>query len=205
MLAHVGCYLRESATDVAEVDPTPERIGVMDLECSGLQSDYSQVLTWVILDSATGKVYKDQITRADIKSGTEDRRILQSLVSCVKEFDRIVTFYGSRYDIPYARSRCMIQGVDFPEHGSIRHTDLWFHMRSKFGTLSSKRLENCTRQLLHKTLKTRIESRHWKRALQLADPKALAFIIDHNVKDCIDTNKLFLATRRFFKLTNTSI
>ncbi|HLG97243.1 MAG TPA: ribonuclease H-like domain-containing protein [Bryobacteraceae bacterium] len=198
---HYRCY--ERAYPTAAEAAAPERIGVMDLECSGLQSDYSQLLTWVILDSATGEVYKDQITPSDIRSGIEDRRIVASLIEAMKSFTLLCGHYSTRFDIPYIRARALIHGLEFPPYGSIKHFDTYFLCRSKF-KLSSRRLDNLARFLLGKSDKTRVDARYWRDGLR-GDPKAIRYILDHNRKDVVMTEKLYNAIVKFKRPTATSI
>ena len=70
--------------------------------------------------------------------------------------------------------------------------------------MSSNRLENACRVLLGKTHKTRIESSYWIRALQ-GNPRALNYILDHNKKDVIDLERLYLKVINFATRQDTSI
>jgi len=203
-LQHFGCYRREHPNDTKLVVPAPDRIGFLDIECSNLKSDFGVVLTWCIKDSVTGKIFEDYLRPGDIRRGIEDARIVRSLITCMKRFDLIVSFYGSRFDVPFIRGRSFAHKIPFPPYGSIKHKDLYFLIRSKFSTLSSRGLENSTRQLLGKTSKTRLDAKFWRDGLR-GNPKAIRYILDHNRADVIDTERLYHATIRFQRTANTSI
>lgn len=196
-LDHYACYRKDHPLE------KPERIGYLDLETSNLAADYGQLLSWAIKPSDSKTVIGDVFKPSDIKSGTEDKRIVASCVKEMLKYDRIVTFYGSMFDIPFLRARAMIVGVPFPPFGSLKHRDCYFIMKSRF-KLSSKRLENCCRQLLGATEKTRIDAVYWRNGTR-GDKKALAYIYDHNCKDVTDLEKLYNKVEMYSKLNDTSV
>lgn len=200
-LAHFACYQREHPGAI-QPDP-PERIGFLDIECSNLNADFGIILTWCIKDATTGEILEDALTAADVRAGREDKRIVASLIEAMKRFDLLVGFYSSKFDIPYIRARALILGVEFPAYGTIHHLDLYFNVRRNF-KLSSRRLENCTRHLLGKTNKTRIDAKYWRNAAR-GDRASLKYILVHNQKDVLDTERLYKAVRKFQKTARTSI
>lgn len=198
-LDHYACYAEEQP----EGYEAPERIGFWDIESSNLKADYGQMLSWAIKDGASDDVYYDAITAQDIRDGIEDKRILQSCVDTLRQFDRIVTYYGSIFDAPFTRTRAMIMGVEFPTYGEVFHTDAYMIARSKIN-LSSRRLENICRQILGYTQKTRIEPPHWRGGMR-GDKKALEYIVDHNIKDVIDLESIYLQLAPYVKGGRTSL
>lgn len=196
-LDHWACWLEDHP------EGEKERIGYFDIEASGLKADYGMMLSWAIKDGNSNDCYYDVLTKKDIDSGHEDRRIVESCVDTLKQFTKIVTFYGTNFDFPFLRSRALITGVEFPSYGEIFHKDAYFIAKSKIN-LSSRRLENCCRQLLGKTEKTRIETTHWRGAMR-GVPAALDYIVDHNCKDCTDLEKLYNVLAPFTKPSRTSI
>lgn len=168
-----------------------ERVGFLDIESSNLVADFGFMLSWCIKDGDSKTIYQDVIKKSDINnySKEEDARITASLIEAMKKFDRLVTYYGARFDIPFIRTRAHVSKLKFPGPNTIKHTDLWFHVRGKF-RLSSNRLENASRVLIGKTDKTRVESKHWRRG-QRGDQNSLSYILDHNQKDVLDLEKLW--------------
>ena len=195
-LDHYQCYLDENPDK-------QEKIGFWDIEATNLKADYGLMLSYCIKDGNSDKIYYDTLTPADIKSNTEDKRLIQQCVKDLQRFDKIVTFYGTGYDFPFTRARALIVGVEFPSFGTIKHRDLYYLMKSKF-LLSSRRLENCCKQLLGTSEKTRIDAKYWRDAVR-GDKKAMAYILDHNMKDVTDLEKLYHHTIEYGKTNNTSI
>ena len=195
-LSHYSCYLKETSE-------RPERIGFWDIEASGLDADYGIMLSWCIKDSLSPKIYEDVLTPADVKTGFEDKRIVQSCVNAMLKFDKIVTYYGTGFDLPFTRARALIVGVEFPAYGALKHKDLYYLIRNKF-KLSSRRLENACRQLLGTTDKTRIDSKYWRNGVR-GDKESLKYILTHNRYDVLDLEKLYNKTIGFQKSQDNSI
>jgi len=186
--------------------PVEERIGYWDIETSNLDADFGIMLSYAFLDSQTGKVISDVITPEDIrkaKAGDEDKRLVAHCIEDMQAFDRVVTYYGTRFDMPYLRTRALACGLDFPYYGTLKHTDVYFMVRNRF-RLSRNRLENACRVLLGRTDKTHIEAKYWRGGAR-GDKASLAYILDHNKKDVVDLQKLYLKVRDFCRKTDTSL
>lgn len=178
-LDHYSCYLEE-------VKPK-ERIGYLDIECSNLNADYGIIFSYCIKPRGDDNILYRVITKGELKKCL-DREVVKSLINDISQFDRIVTFYGTKFDIPFCRTKAVYHGLDFPEYGQLMHTDLYYTMKHKF-KLSSNRLENSCRVLLGKTQKTRLDPIHWIKALQ-GDEESLEYILEHNKYDVIDLELL---------------
>src|SRR5262249_37511469 len=132
-IEHFGCYVRDKHKG--------EKLGFFDIEASGLDADWDQMLCWCILDDETDEIEYDYITKKDLnaKGDDEDKRIIKSCVDTIGKYDRLVTYFGARYDIPFLRARALITKVGFPyHHGAIKHRDLYDVIKRKF-KLSSRR------------------------------------------------------------------
>lgn len=195
-LSHYQCYLRENPETI-------EKIGYWDIEASNLVADYGIMLSWAIKDGQSDKIITDVLTPADVKTDTEDKRIVASCVEALGKFDKIVTYYGTGYDFPFLRARAAITGVEFPGYGSLLHKDCYYIVRSKF-KLSSRRLENACKQLLGSSDKTKIDAKYWRNGVR-GDKESLKYILDHNIKDVTDLEKLYLYVEPFVKGSRTSI
>lgn len=196
-LSHYNCYLREG--------PEKEKVGFFDIETSNLVADFGIMLSYAVKDGG-GKVLSSVLTPQDIKKakfGQEDKRLVKQCLDDLGKFDRIVTYYGSRFDVPFLRARALSMGLEFPNYGTLKHTDLYFIIRGRVA-LSSKRLENACRVLLGDTNKTRIDSKYWRAGVR-GDKKSLDYILDHNKKDVIDLERLYDKMVHFAKPTDTSI
>jgi uncharacterized protein YprB with RNaseH-like and TPR domain len=196
-LEHYSCYLKEHGGP-------QERIGFLDIEASNLDADFGIMLSYCILDSESKKIYHGVLRRSDfrLRHDQTDKRIVQQCINDMMRFDRIVTFYGRKYDIPFIRTRALALGLEFPAFGSIIHTDVYYIAKYKL-KLHSNSLENVSKMILGKTEKTHIESRYWLGGTR-GDPKSLKYILDHNKKDVRDLEKVYLKLIDFQKLSRTS-
>ena len=186
-LDHYGCYLKENQT-------RSETIGYFDIETSNLDADFGIILSYCILNDATNEILEGVITPEDIAQATpgqEDKVLVTKLVEDLQRFDKLVTFYGARFDIPYIRTRARVDGVTFPTWGTLKHKDIYFTVRGKF-KLSSNRLENACRVILGKTRKTRVDAKHWRAGVR-GEASGLAYILKHNRFDVQDLKRLYRA------------
>lgn len=183
-----------------------ERIGFLDIETTNLDANFGIMLSYCIKDSDSNTIYESVITPSDIKrakAGDEDKRVVTACVRDLQRFDKLVTFYGVRFDIPFIRTRAVSLGIEFPSHGTIKHQDVYFLIRGKF-KLNSNRLENACRVLLGHTDKTKIEYKHW-RAGARGDEKALKYIVKHNRYDVLDLEKLYNKVMEYQKPGTNSL
>lgn len=183
-----------------------ERVGFIDIECSNLKADWGILLTYCILGE-NGKLYKDIITKDDIKkwgkTGKDDTRLLKNLIRDMGNFDRLIGHYSCRFDMPFIRTRAVICGVEFPPYGVYTQTDTWMILRNKFN-LSRNSLENGSRTLTGKTNKTHLTPVLMLNCLR-GEQWALKEMLAHNKFDVEDTRNLFNTTKSFVKINNTSI
>ncbi len=73
-----------------------------------------------------------------------------------------------------------VRALDFPEHGSLYHFDLYYTVRSKLG-ISRKSLAVATK-FLGIVGKTPVTGAAWAKA-KYADPEAMEYIKIHNIED----------------------
>jgi uncharacterized protein YprB with RNaseH-like and TPR domain len=193
-LDHYSCFEKEK--------PDMMRIGFLDIEASNLKANYGVILTWAI-KKKNGPVLHDKITKKDINKGTYDKRIVKSLVKAMGQFDLIVTYYGTGYDLPFIRTRAVHHDIDFFNYGEINHKDVYYIIRNKF-QLNRSSMENACRFLLGETDKTHIDFEYWLKALK-GDKESIEYILDHNIKDVQDLEKLYNKVHSFNRPSNTSI
>ncbi len=196
-ISHYNCYRRESLK--------PERIGFLDIETSNLKANFGIVLSYCIkpAGSAVKQIIKNVITKKELQDGEMDKRLIRDCVEDIKRFDRIIGHYSSRFDIPFIRTRAIIHGLDFPPYGELLQTDTW-RMAKNSLALHSNRQDVLAESLLGRTVKTRIKQKHWIKALQ-GDKTALAYVLDHNLKDVMDLEKNYNKLVLYNRKSNTSI
>jgi len=202
---HYSCYLADYP-NMVHPSALVEKVGFLDIETSNLDANFGIILTYCIKVGGKKTILTGQVNGKDIAkypSDKTDTRVVQSLVTDMLKFDRIVTHYGSRFDIPFIRTRALYDGVDFPQFGSIRQDDTWIMARHKL-KLNSNRLETIARTILGSSDKTHLEFKYWIAATR-GDEKAIAYILQHNKFDVTDLEKIWLKLRGFSRFTCTSI
>jgi len=199
-LSHLNCWVNAGPIK-------PERIGFLDIETSNLSPGFGVVICWCIKDSLSDYIYYDHLNKKDVFSDDEDKRVIQSVIDEMKNFDRIVGHYSSRFDIPFLRTRAVMHdnkgALGFPKQGTLIHTDTWMMAKSKF-KFHSNRQNIIAETLFNHTIKTRIDHKAWRRALQ-GDEKAILESLDHCQKDVLELEENFKAMLPFYRLTRTSI
>jgi uncharacterized protein YprB with RNaseH-like and TPR domain len=188
-----------------------EKLAFFDIEAEDLDADYGIMFNWCLIDE-DGKKYEDAITLADInkyKSNNreiqpkEDTRIVQHLINVMTQYTKVVAHYGSRYDLPFLRTRAVICGIDFPAYGMLFQADTWMMLKNKF-CLRKNTLENGCRQLVGKTRKDHL-SLSIKHGCLRGEKWAIDISKKHCEKDVLDLMALFDRTYKYVKKTNTSI
>lgn len=194
-LSHYECYLRDF--------PDENRIGFLDIEVSNLKANMGVIYSYAIKERGSDKVYGRVITKKELFSKDMDKKLVRELVADLDKFDKVVTYYGTGFDLPYIRSRAVYHGILFPEYGQLAHDDLYYIIRNKF-KLTRNSLKVACEYLLGETDKTVVEWIHWMRAMQ-GHKKSLDYIWEHNVYDVLDTEKLWERVINFKQPSNRSI
>lgn len=119
------------------------------------------------------------------------------------KYDRIVTHYGTYFDLPFLRTRALIHKLIFPPYGEIYHTDVW-KMARKSLCLHSNRQDSVAESLQGKTIKTRIDHPAWRKATY-GNKDAMEEVVDHCEHDVPDLKKNFYSLLPFNRLIKTSI
>ena len=183
-----------------------EKIGFLDIETSNLDANWGIILSYCIKDRDSDKIYFEVINEKDIKKyphDQTDKRIVARIIKDLKQYDRIVTHYGRRFDIPYIRTRALIMEIPFPFFGSIQNDDTWCISRKKL-KLNSNRLATIEKALLGEGTKTHLEPKYWIAGAR-GNKRALDYILDHNKRDVIALEKIWLKLKDFVSKTNCSI
>ena len=183
-LGHYTCFIRE-APDTA---PMVENIGVYDIETTGLKSPWSHMLSWCIKEHGRDVIHFDLVTRKEARD-KDDRRLIKSAIKEIGKYDRLVTYYGSGFDLPWTRSRALYHKIPFPEFKSLYHTDLYYVARKKLA-MHSNRLGAVCEFLGIEAKNHPMTPTLWQRA-GAGEPEALQEILTHNKEDVESTDALF--------------
>ena len=122
----------------------------------------------------------------------------------MRKFDRLVTFYGSMFDLPFLRGRAEMYGLkNFPVFGEISGTDLYWTVKNRF-KFSRKSLGVTCKNLGIAAKGHQMYPEQWKGARR-GDFKALNFVWTHNKEDVVSTGALYERVSKYARKTNTSI
>jgi len=194
-LEHYQCYIKENPTEI--------RTGVLDIECSNLKADFGIILCYSTLSLETGSLKSRIITRKEALSKDMDKKLVRELVKDMKGFTRVITYYGTGFDLPFIRTRALIHKIPFIPYGELNHKDIYYTVKSKLAT-HRKSLDVACQAVLGRSNKTHFLPVIWTRALQ-GDQKALAYVKEHCEYDVKDTADLYHAMEPFTVIRNTSI
>jgi len=193
-LTHPNCYITEKRGK--------KKIGYFDIESGGLTANFDYMLTWVIKTRDKEEYREGCISVLDINNYTLDKRILKELIEALKEYDQIITYYGTKFDIPFIRTRAMMHNLIFLPFGALQHKDCYYMVKMKMRLHRSSLDSACA--ALGIRGKNHIKGNYWMRA-KLGDPVALAYVLDHNRKDCQILEKLHKKLEGFVKDQSKSI
>ena len=198
-LEHYTCYEKDHPDKI-------EKVGFLDIEATNLEANFGFMLTYCIKDGNSNQILSGTINQEDIKKypvDKPDKGLVEKCVTDMLKFDRIVAHYGRKFDLPFIRTRALIDGVKFPPYKSLAFDDTWRWAKDKL-KLNSNRLETVCQTIFGETNKTHIEYKYWVGGSR-GDKKSLNYILDHNKKDVIDLERVWRALRDYVNITESSI
>lgn len=193
-LAHPKCY--EQAHGVKE------KIGFWDIEATNLSSDFGIILSYAI--KYEGGYISRLITPQEIKKEIYDKNLIRQLCDDLRKFDRIVTYYGTKFDFCFGRSRAVYWGLDFPTYKEIKHTDAYYIVKNKLGTIHSRRLGVVAPFFGIPAKASPLNPEVWFRCMS-GNQKALNYVMKHNLEDVDSLSALWDKINRFTRIGDTSI
>jgi len=198
-LEHYNCYLKECP------EKAKEKIGFLDIETTGFYADYDFMLSYCILDDETDTIYSGLITPKEIRKLIFDKRLVSDLVKDMRRFDRLVVYNGVdyRFDIPFARTRALRWGLDFPSYKEIVVNDVYGTVKQKL-RLSRKKLANACGLLDIPVKQHPGDPNIWMRAA-VGDREALDYVMIHNIEDVKSLKELYHRVEKFMMLGKRSI
>lgn len=191
---HFNCFIKDY--DIKE------RILFVDIETSNLKANFGIVLCWCGL-TENNILYQDWLTKKDVLSGNEDKRLVSTCIDTMQSFDRVVGHYSTYFDIPFLRTRALIHGLAYPEVGTLYHTDVWRMAKTKL-CLHSNRQDVVAESLYGKTVKTRISHPHWRQAM-MGNEESCMEVLDHCQHDVADLKKNYETLLPYCNIIRSSI
>ena len=143
-----------------------------------------------------------RITTNEIRSKQLDKELTKRLINDFSKFDAVVTYYGSKCDLPYMRTRALKWKLKFPSYGYIKHVDMYYIVKNKLSLNRNSLANACA--LLGIKGKNHVFGDIWIRAVT-GDKKSIDYIQKHNLLDVIILEKLYDRMITFSAKTNRSI
>jgi uncharacterized protein YprB with RNaseH-like and TPR domain len=199
---HPNCFRRGVIKDFQWWKDKDIKLAFFDIETTDFKANAGFVTCWVIKYRGKKKIYGSRIKREEIYNETFDKRVVADLVEELKNVDVLVSYYGTRFDIPFVRSRAFAHNLYFPPYGTIYHFDLYYRARSLL-QLHRNSLDAVTRHL-DIPGKTHPHIDEWMSA-RYGNPKTLKFVWDHCVADVKILEELFYKLEDYSKWTKRSI
>jgi len=171
------------------------KIVMFDLETFDLAADFGLIMVGCIKE-------RGGETHTFVAHGDADEpQCILNIRNAIEEADYVVTYYGTKFDIPYLNTRLIIHNEKPIDE--IRHIDLYYTVRHRL-RLNRNRLQNVEEAILNSPQKTRILPGIWRRALQ-GDEEALDYIVDHCIKDVAILEDAFDKLRGFINIGATRL
>lgn len=161
-------------------------IVTFDIECSDLNADKSVMMSAVV-KPLKGKPVVFINKNLGTDKGLDDKEICIALRDELEKANIVISYYGLGFDIPYLNTRLLFWG-----ERTLRkhlHIDCYRLVKKNF-RVTRRSLANITAHFQIKG-KNHIPMIGWKKAEILGDEKSLAYVVDHNIKDCIILEELF--------------
>lgn len=194
---HPACFLQE----IMQGGKSP-KIGFLDLEFMNFKANYGILLTYAIKEYHKAEILSGKITTEEVRSKFLDKELTKRLLKDFSIFDVVVTYYGSRCDLPYMRTRALRWKLKFPSYGYKKHIDMYYLVKAKL-SLNKNSLQNAC-ALLGIKGKNHVFGDVWLRAVTGHQP-SIDYIHDHNLRDVIILEKLYDRMITFSAKTNRSI
>lgn len=165
-----------------------------DIETTNLDANIGEILCAVVRPRGGRgtKIFQDIRNDANIVAQIRDE---------LEKYDYTITFFGTRFDIPYLNTRLLLNG-ERPVR-LMRQVDMYYTARW-FLKLHSNRLAVVDESLFGKTRKTRVIGQIWNRAAR-GDEEAMKYIVDHCEKDVKILEDVFEELVEFRALSNTPV
>jgi uncharacterized protein YprB with RNaseH-like and TPR domain len=176
--------------------------GFLDIETTNLKADFAFMLTYCIKTKGREEYCWNKVTQEEIRTGVLDKRLVKDLIEDMRKYKKVYTYYGTRFDLCFIRTRALSWGYDFIPFGLLLHQDLYFLAKSKL-CLSRKRLANVC-ELLGIDGKTHLDGKLWMLAAT-GNEEAINYIYEHNKSDCVILEKAYNKLKMYVGVTRTSI
>lgn len=171
-----------------------------DIETTNLQASIGTMLSAAIKSKGDPNVWTYAVPSFRVGEPwfpRNDADLVEALRDELEKYDYVATYYGSRFDVPYLQTRLLSHGMR--PMSDFRHWDLFYIPKFRL-KLHSNRLDAVTEFMYGKTEKTRVVGDIWNRAA-MGDAEAMEYIVEHNIKDVEELEKVGTDLRGFSNLS----
>lgn len=186
-----NCFLSEAPPDA----PCAEKVGFLDIESTGLKGNWDFMLCYCIKVLGEDKILGRHLTQREISSYKFDGELTQELINDINTFDRVTTYYGSRFDIPFVRTRAEKWGLDFPAYRDLWQTDCYDIAKQKL-LLHSTRLEQVCKLMGIPAKGHKLEPDIWQKA-QAGHQESLDWIFTHCQEDVVSLEEAWKRLQKY--------
>jgi len=169
--------------------PPETKTVYLDIETAGIsRAEYNIVIAWALKEPGKEPI-SETITKRDLDVDNDisdpqlraDYNLLVRLMEVLKNYNRVVTWYGKGFDIPMLRTRCLILGIPFPAQWQFVHTDQYYLARNKH-KFTRNRLAEVAKSLGCPYKGTSVTPKAWKLAAD-GHESGLNYVREHNEID----------------------
>jgi len=167
----------------------------LDIECTNINADIGQI-------TAVGIIKEDKREVKFVGSLEEEKEVLNWLKKELENCDLIITWYGSKFDIPFILTRALINNIDMSKLLKIHSLDLCEFCKRNF-LFSKNNLSEISKSLniqKNKEISGKDVLRLYIKALK-GDKKAREEIIKNCLDDLETLEKIFKKLEPYLSLT----
>lgn len=161
-----------------------------DIETTNLNADFGVILCGVIIphtESAEPEIFRlDELWEGWDRRRSYDRPVVVKLVERLRDFDILCAHNGTRFDVPFIRTRLARWGL--PTLKDIKLVDPCLLARNKF-KFSWNSLDKIA-EFLGCSSKTPVQGEQWIKAALDGDRRAMNYIVHHCVEDVRTLNSI---------------
>lgn len=162
---------------------SPVRIGVIDIETTGLNAGFGVILCAVVKSYSPDEV---KVFRADEfepwsrGQRANDGPLLRAILSYIEDIDVLVAHNGVNFDLPFIRTRALVHGLPPVNFQKIIDPVKLARLHFRFPGNSLNSISNV---IGTKVDKTPLKPETWQRAALNGDADAMEEIVTHCVFD----------------------
>ena len=167
-----------------------------------MKANWDFILSYCIKE-LDGPILGRHVTKKEIITYEFDKKLTAELLADIRKFDRVTTYYGQRFDLPFVKTRAEKWGLDFPAYRDLWQTDVYFIAKQNL-LLHSTRLEHVCEVMGIPSKEHKLEPDIWQKA-QAGHEESLDWIHTHCEEDVISLEAVWKRLRKYTTPAKRSI